>query len=210
MIRVVIADDHAIVRRGMRQVLEEAGDVQVVGEASGYAELSALLRERDCDVLVLDIAMPQKDGMDVLRSVRALHPRVHVLMVSMYPEEQYALRALRAGAAGYLNKASAPEKLREAVRAVALGRRYLTAEVAELLAERMTHPSERPPHELLSDREFQTLRLIASGRKLSEIAAALALSPKTVSVYRARVLAKIGARSNAELTRYAIENRLLD
>jgi len=176
MIRVVIADDHAIVRRGMRQVLEEAGDVQVVGEASGYAELSALLRERDCDVLVLDIAMPQKDGMDVLRSVRALHPRVHVLMVSMYPEEQYALRALRAGAAGYLNKASAPEKLREAVRAVALGRRYLTAEVAELLAERMTHPSERPPHELLSDREFQTLRLIASGRKLSEIAAALALS----------------------------------
>jgi DNA-binding NarL/FixJ family response regulator len=210
MIRIAIADDHAIVRRGMRQVVAEDGEIEVVGEAGDYAELTRLLRERECDVLLLDIAIPGKNGIEILKAVRARDPKLKVLILSMYPEEQYALRALKAGAAGYLNKSSAPEKLLDAIRQVASGRRYITPQFAEALAASIAQPADRPPHELLSDREFQTLRLIASGRKLSEVAAELSLSPKTVSVYRARVLEKLKLRTNAELTRYAVENGLLE
>jgi DNA-binding NarL/FixJ family response regulator len=210
MIRLAIADDHAIVRRGMRQVVAEGGDIEVVGEAADYGELTALLRERECDVLLLDIAMPGKNGIEILKAVRVRHPKLRVLVLSMYPEDQYALRALKAGASGYLTKSSAPEKLLDAIRQVAAGRRYITPQFAEALAASIAEPGDRAPHELLSDREFQTLRLIASGRKLSEVAAELALSPKTVSVYRARVLEKLKLRTNAELTRYAVENRLIE
>ncbi len=210
MIRLAIADDHAIVRRGMRQVVAEGGDIEVVGEAADYGELTALLRSRECDVLLLDIAMPGKNGIEILKSVRLRHPRLRVLILSMYPEDQYALRALKAGAAGYLTKSSAPEKLLDAIRLVASGRRYITPQFAETLAASVAEPAQRPAHELLSDREFQTLRLIAAGRKLSEVAAELSLSPKTVSVYRARVLEKLKVRTNAELTRYAVENGLVE
>jgi DNA-binding NarL/FixJ family response regulator len=210
MIRLAIADDHAIVRRGMRQIVAEGGDIEIVGEAADYGELSALLRRHACDVLLLDIAMPGKNGIEILKSVRAQYPRLRVLVLSMYPEELYALRALRAGAAGYLTKSSAPEKLLEAIRQVAAGRRYITPQLAEALAERIAEPAERPLHEALTDREFQVLRLLAAGRRLSEVAAELALSPKTVSVYRARVLEKLRVRTNAELARYAVEHRLLE
>ncbi|MEW5864213.1 MAG: response regulator transcription factor [Pseudomonadota bacterium] len=210
MIRLAIADDHAIVRRGMRQIVAEGGDIEIVGEAADYGELSALLRRHACDVLLLDIAMPGKNGIEILKSVRAQYPRLRVLVLSMYPEELYALRALRAGAAGYLTKSSAPEKLLEAIRQVAAGRRYITPQLAEALAERIAEPAERPLHEALTDREFQVLRLLAAGRRLSEVAAELALSPKTVSVYRARVLEKLRVRTNAELARYAVEHGLLE
>jgi len=210
VIRVVIVDDHAIVRRGIRQIVAESATIEVVGEASDYGELMTLLRERECDVVLLDIAMPGKNGIEILKAVRERHAKVRVLMFSTYPEDQYAVRALKAGASGYLNKSSAPEKLVEAIQQIGLGRRYITPEFAESLAASVAEPETRDPHELLSDREFQTLRLIASGRKLSEIAEELAISPKTVSVYRARVLEKMKLRTNTELTRYAVTHSLVE
>jgi DNA-binding NarL/FixJ family response regulator len=160
-------------------------------------------------VLVIDVAMPGKNGIDALKQVLKTYPQLRALVVSMYPEDQFALRALKAGAAGYLTKTSGPDKLIEAVRMVAAGRKYITPDFAQVLAQNV-FAGERPPHETLSDREFQTLRLIASGRKLSQIAEEMALSAKTVSVYRARVLQKMNMRSNAELTRYALEKGLVD
>lgn len=210
MIRVVIVDDHAIVRRGVRQIVAEHPGIEVVAEAGDYAELTAYLRDGDCDVVLLDVALPGKNGIEILKSLRERHPKIRVLMFSTYPEDQYAVRALKAGASGYVNKSSAPEKLAEAIQQVALGRRYITPEVADSLAASLAEPESRKPHELLSDREFQTLRLIASGRKLSEIADELAISPKTVSVYRARVLEKLKLRTNTELARYAVANELVE
>lgn len=212
MIRVLIADDHPMVRKGLAQLVSEAGDMLVAGEADGYAAVVRVLREHDADVMLLDVEMPGKNGIEVLKAVRRTHPRLQVLMFSMYPEEQYAVRALRAGAAGYLTKRTSPQTVLEAIRNASRGRKYVTPEVALALAERISEDDQdaRPPHEQLSDREFQTLRLIASGRKLGEIAGALALSPKTVSVYRARLLEKMGMKTNAELTRYAVERRLLE
>ena len=210
MIRVIIVDDHAIVRRGVRQIVAEHPGIEVVAEAGDYAELTAFLRDHDCDVVLLDIALPGKNGIEILKSLRERHPKIRVLMFSTYPEDQYAVRALKAGASGYVNKSSAPEKLAEAIQQVAQGRRYITPEVAESLAASLSEPESRKPHELLSDREFQTLRLIASGRKLSEIADELAISPKTVSVYRARVLEKLKLRTNTELARYAVANELVE
>jgi DNA-binding NarL/FixJ family response regulator len=209
-IRVFITDDHVLVRKGLRQVLEECDDIEVVGEADGYASLVAGLRRQECDVLVIDIAMPGKNGIDALKQIIGERPSLRALVVSMYPEDQFALRALKAGASGYLTKTSGPEKLVDAVRTIAAGRRFVTPELASILAERVAGESGRPLHELLSDREFQTLRLIASGRKPAEIALAMTLSVKTVSVYRARVLEKMRMKSNAELTRYAIEQNLVD
>ncbi len=210
MIRVVIVDDHAIVRRGIRQIVADHPAIEVIGDAGDYSELMKLLRERECDVVLLDIAIPGKNGIEILKAVRERYPKVRALMFSTYPEDQYAVRALKAGASGYLNKSSAPERLLEAIQQVALGRRYITPEFAESLAASVAEPETRNPHELLSDREFQTLRLIASGRKLSEIAAELAISPKTVSVYRARVLEKMKLRTNTELARYAVTHSLIE
>lgn len=211
-VRLIVVDDHAIVRRGIVQVLSEHPDVQIVAEAADYAGLRAELKKHgEPDVLVMDVGLPGKNGIDILKSLREEHPKLKVLMVSMYPEDQYAVRAFRAGAFGYLNKASAPEKLLEALSQVIAGRKYVTPEIAQALIENLNAPeSESAPHEKLSDREFQTLKLIASGKRLSDIAEELALSPKTVSVYRARILEKMGMSNNAELTHYAIKNGLVE
>ena len=211
-VRLIVVDDHAIVRRGIVQVLSEHPDVQIVAEAHDYASLRAELKKHgEPDVLVMDVGLPGKNGIDILKALREDHPRLKVLMVSMYPEDQYAVRAFRAGAFGYLNKASAPEKLLEALSQVIAGRKYVTPEIAQALIENLSAPEDTgPPHEKLSDREFQTLKMIASGQRLADIADALALSPKTVSVYRARILEKMGMSSNAELTHYAIKNGLVD
>jgi two-component system invasion response regulator UvrY len=210
MIRVVIADDHAIVRQGLRQILATHGDFEVVGEAANHAEVMQLLRHESCDVLLLDIAMPGKNGIDTLKQVRVEKPKLPVLVLSMYPEDQYAFRALKAGASGYLTKMTAADQLVDAIRTITRGRKYITPELAESLAESFDRDTEIEPHSLLSDREFQTLKLIATGKPLAQIGAELALSPKTVSVYRARLLAKLGLHTNADLTRYAIEHGLLE
>jgi len=210
MIRVVIADDHAIVRQGLRQILSAHGDFEVIGEAANHGEVMQLLRREACDVLLLDIAMPGKNGIDTLKQVRIEKPKLPVLVLSMYPEDQYAFRALKAGASGYLTKMTAADQLVDAIRTITRGRKYITPEVAQSLAESFDRDTEIEPHSLLSDREFQTLKLIASGKPLAQIGAELALSPKTVSVYRARLLAKLGLHTNADLTRYAIEHGLLE
>lgn len=209
MIHVVLCDDHAVLRRGIRDTLAEATDMIVTAEAASYAELREQLRTAACDVLLLDINMPGRNGLEVLASVRETHPQIKVIMVSMYPEDQYALRSLKAGAQGYANKAGDPVQLIEAVRTVMGGRKYLTAEVAQMLADSLAQPAAPVPHESLSERELQTLIKIASGMRLTDIAQELMLSPKTVSVYRARVLEKLQMSSNAELTAYAIHNQLL-
>nr|WP_315429798.1 response regulator transcription factor [uncultured Albidiferax sp.] len=209
MIQVVLCDDHAMVRRGIRDTLSEAVDIQVTGEASGYAEVRELLRTVACDVLVLDLSMPGRGGMEVLASLREADSPIKVLIVSMFPEDQYAIRCLRAGAQGYLNKAGDPEELVLAVRTVMQGRKYVTPEVAQMLVESLSKPVLEVPHASLSEREMQTLLKIASGKRLSDIAEELLLSPKTVSVYRTRVLEKLKLTNNAELTVYAIRNNLV-
>lgn len=209
MIQVVICDDHAVLRRGIRDTLAEAMDIRVIGEAAGYTELRDTLRQAACQVLLLDINMPGRNGLEVLASVRESYPEIKVLMVSMYPEDQYALRCLKAGAHGYANKAGDPLELVRAVRTVHQGRKYLTPEVAQMLADSLAQPTPEVPHEALSEREMQTLQKIASGKRLTDIAEELMLSPKTVSVYRARVLEKLQLSNNAELTVYAIRNSLV-
>jgi DNA-binding NarL/FixJ family response regulator len=210
MIRILVADDHSIVRQGLRQVLAAEGDFAVTGEAANYGEVMQHLRREAVDVVVLDVAMPGRNGIETLKQVKAEFPRVPVLILSMYPEDQYAFRALKAGAAGYLTKQAAADQIVAAIRTICRGRRYITPELAEELAKTLDHDPDKPAHELLSDREFQTLKLIAAGRTLQQIGDALALSPKTVSVYRARVLAKLKLATNAELTRYALERNLLE
>ncbi len=209
MIRVVLCDDHAVVRRGIRDTLTEAPDICVTGEAGNYPELRDLLRQVECDVLLLDLNMPGRSGLEVLASLRETDSGIKVLVVSMNPEDQYAVRCLRAGAQGYASKTADPVALIDAVRTLAQGRKYLTAEVAQMLAESVSQPENEAPHTTLSERELQTLLKIASGKKLSEIAEELMLSPKTVSVYRARVLEKLKLGNNAELTVYAIRNQLV-
>ncbi len=209
MIRVLLCDDHALIRRGIRDTLADAPDISVLGEAGDYAELRGLLRTHTCDVLVLDINLPGRSGLDALHALKDEGSPVKVLIVSMYPEDQYALRALRAGAYGYVNKGGDPQTLVQAVRTVAQGRKYVTPEIAQMLVESLTAPVAEHPHQKLSDRELQTLVKIASGKRLSDIAEELMLSPKTVSVYRARVLEKLQLANNSELTVYAIRNGLV-
>ena len=220
MIDVILCDDHALIRRGIRDTLVDMPDIRVVGEAGDYAELRQLMRERvaasggdprakPCDVLVLDINLPGRSGLDALHALKDENSPVKVLVVSMYPEDQYAIRALRAGAYGYVNKGGDPQLLVQAVRTVAQGRKYVTPEIAQMLVESLTAPATEAAHTRLSDRELQTLVMIASGKRLADIAAELVLSPKTVSVYRARVLEKLGLANNAELTVYAIRNGLV-
>ncbi|MBC7623962.1 MAG: response regulator transcription factor [Aeromicrobium sp.] len=210
MTRVILVDDHALVRRGIRLTLEDHPEIEVVGEAGGYGELRALLPTCEYDVIVMDINMPGKNGIDILKALREEAPKCKVLILSMFTEDQYAVRSLRAGAYGYLNKTGAPEMLIEAILKIAAGKKFITPEIAEAMANSLTADVDNNPHEKLSDREFQTLRLIASGKKLSEVAEALAISPKTVSVYRARLLEKMGLANNAELTHYALKNGLVD
>ena len=209
MIRVILCDDHAVVRRGIRDTISEAVDIRVVGEAGSYPELREQLRKNECDVLVLDLNMPGRGGLEVLQALREEGSPVKTLVVSMYPEDQYAIRCLRAGARGYLNKAGEPAELIAAIRTVFQGRKYVTPEVAEMLVDSLNAPEDQALHASLSERELQTLQKIASGKKLSDLAEELRLSPKTVSVYRARVLEKLHLANNAELTVYAIRNNLV-
>ncbi|EHR73565.1 response regulator containing a CheY-like receiver domain and an HTH DNA-binding domain [Burkholderiales bacterium JOSHI_001] len=215
MIKVILCDDHALIRRGIRDTLSDAPDIQVVGEAGDYAELRGLMRNLSsgggnaCDVLVLDINMPGRSGLDVMHVLKDEGSAIKVLVVSMYPEDQYAIRALRAGAFGYVNKGGDPQQIVQAVRTVAQGRKYVTPEIAQMLVESLTMPVTENAHDKLSDRELQTLVMIASGKRLSDIAEELTLSPKTVSVYRARVLEKLALQNNSELTVYAIRNGLV-
>ena len=209
MIRVVLCDDHAMVRRGIRDTLAEAVDIQVVGEAGNYSDVRQLLRTQPCDILILDLNLPGRGGLEVLASLRESDMPIRVLIVSMFAEDQYALRCLRAGAHGYLNKAGDPTELVAAVRTIAQGRKYVTPAVSEMLVNNLAEPQAQTLHSTLSERELQTLLKIASGKKLSDIAEELMLSPKTVSVYRARLLEKLKLANNSELTVYAIRNQLV-
>jgi two-component system invasion response regulator UvrY len=209
-IRVLIADDHAIVRHGLKQILSDTEDLEVVAEADGGVRALQMLRQGQYDVVLMDVSMPDRNGIDTLKLVKKEFPKLPVLILSMHPEEQYAVRALRAGAAGYLSKQGAPEQLVTAIRQVASGKKYVSAAVAEELANAIGDDSDRPPHEKLSDREYQTLCMISSGKTLTQIAEQLNLSVKTVSVYRARLLEKMKLRNNAELTHYGLKHELVE
>jgi DNA-binding NarL/FixJ family response regulator len=210
MIRILIADDHAIVRRGIRQILSEVEDLHVAAEAATAADVIAKVQHERFDVVVLDIGLPGGNGIDLIADIRRLRPEARVLILTMFSEDQYAVRAIRAGAAGFLTKETAPEKLVDAVRKLAAGGRFVSAELAETLASVVAGEAKGLPHELLSNREFEILKLIGSGKTVSQIADGLGLSVKTVSTHRARILHKMVMRSNAELTHYVVKNRLVE
>ena len=210
MIRVLIADDHAVVRRGVRQILEESSDIQVVGEAASASELWPKVREGRFDAVVLDVNLPGRSGLELLGDIKRERPEAPVLILTVHSEEQYAVRALKAGASGFLTKESAPERLVDAVRCIAGGRRFITPEVAEKLASSVALGEKGPLHETLSDREFQILKMIASGKTVSQIGRELALSVKTISTHRTRILKKMCLKTNSELTHYAIRNGLVE
>ena len=209
IIEVIIADDHAIVREGLKQILADTKDIVVKGEAETGNSTIKLCREHEFNVLLLDISLPDKSGIEVLKQIKKEHPAIAVVMLTMHPEEQYAIRALKAGASGYLNKQSAPKELVTAIRQVAVGLKYINASVAQQLANHIDDEHSVNLHETLSDREYQTMTLIASGKAVSDIAKELSLSVKTISEYRARVLIKMKLKNNAELTHYAIINQLI-
>jgi DNA-binding NarL/FixJ family response regulator len=208
--RILIADDHAVFRRGLTETLGEAFSRVTFGEAKTAQETLEYVRRQDWDVVILDISMPGKSGLDILDDLHRLRPKLPVLLLSMHPEGQYARRALKSGAAGYLTKESVPEELKEAVRRVRAGGRYVSATLAEKLAFDLRREADMPVHELLSDREFQVFRMIASGKTVKQIADEIALSVKTVSTYRARILLKTGMKTTAELIRYALQSQLVD
>lgn len=209
MLKILIADDHPVFRRGLKQIIAETTDMVVAGEATNGWEALSKVRTGDYDLVLLDISMPDKDGMDVLTQLKNERPALLVLMVSMHPEEQYAVRALKAGASGYLTKESAPEELIVAIRKVSTGRKYVSSALAERLAALLQEDAEVLPHEALSSREYQVMCLIASGKTSKEIAGELSLSIKTISTYRSRILEKMKMRNNAELIHYAVINRLV-
>jgi DNA-binding NarL/FixJ family response regulator len=208
MIRVIIADDHPIVRAGMKQVLADSGDIRVVAEADSGEALIQKIQKSDYEVVLLDITMPGVGGLETLKRIKTLKPNQPVLMLSIHSEEQFALRTMKAGAAGYLTKGSAPEELVKAIRQVAGGRKYISPDFVEKLADELHHNLKRLPHERLSDRELQVLCMMANGKTVSAIAAELNISVKTVSTYRTRIIEKMGLSTNAEIIGYAIRNNL--
>ncbi|GJJ05760.1 MULTISPECIES: response regulator transcription factor [unclassified Duganella] len=210
IIKVFIADDHAIVREGLKQILAETRDIVVAGEAENGLDAIKLFRKSDCQVMLLDISMPDRSGIEVLKQIKKEKPELAVLMLSMHREDQYAIRSLKAGAAGYLTKQSAPRELVTAIRQVAGGLKYISPALAQELANHVGEDHEAPPHDTLSDREYQTLTMIASGKTVGMIAKELSLSVKTVSEYRARLLVKMKLKNSAELTHYAIKNQLIE
>lgn len=207
MYKVLLVDDHAVVRRGMQQIIAEESDTWVTGEAANATEALRRLRTENWDAAVLDLTMPDKNGLDLLVEVKQDFPALPCLLLSMHPEDQFALRALKLGASGYLTKESAPQELLNALKKIVLGGRYISQSLAEKLA--FPEESNRPQPELLSEREYQVLKLLASGRTSTEIAQMLTLSVKTISTYRARILTKMKMRNNAELTYYAVQNGLV-
>lgn len=211
MLNILVTDDHAIIRRGLRQIISEGlGPGANVEEAGNAQEALEQVWKRDWDVVLMDITMPGRSGLDILKDIKLARPQTPVLFLTMHEEDQFAVRVLKAGAAGFINKESAPEELVKAIRKAVAGGRYVSTTLAEKLALGLTGDPEKQPHELLSDREFQVLCKIASGRSATQIAQDLGLSVKTVSTYRARILEKMNMENNAELTSYAIKNRLVD
>ena len=210
MIRIVLADDHAIVREGLKRIVGEAQGFQVVGEAADGTEVMRTVRELDFDVLVLDLSMPGRSGMELIKLVKSEKPKLKVLVLSMHQEMQYAVRAIKSGASGYLTKETAPAQLEQAIRKIAGGGAYISAEVAEQLALGAMPGSETLPHETLSDREFQVFRALVAGDAVSDIAAKLNLSVKTVSTHKANLMQKLGLANQTELVRYALKHGLAD
>lgn len=210
MIKILIADDHALIRKGLKQIVDDSADMRVTGEAENGMQAIQMSLQNQYDMILLDISLPDKNGIDVLKQIKANCPNTPILMLSMHPEEQYAVRSMKAGAAGYLNKQSAPAQLLTAIRNVAIGRKYISTELAEQLANGLSEGYKELLHQTLSDREYQTLCLMASGKKLSEMAKIMSLSPKTVSVYRSRLLEKMKLKTNAEAIHYAISNHLIE
>jgi two-component system invasion response regulator UvrY len=210
LIEVFVLDDHPVVRQGLKRILEDEPDIAVSGEASTYRKLIALLEEKSPDAIILDITLPDRSGLDVLKDLKAQYPDIPVLILTIHKEEHFAVRTLKAGAAGFLNKMSVSDELVHAVRKIAGGGKYISPGVAELLALELDDNSGGMPHETLSDREFQVLLSIARGMKLQEIAEELSLSPKTIGTYRERLLEKMNMNTNTELTYYAVKNGLID
>ena len=210
MTKVLIVDDHAVVREGLKQILAEAPDTEVLSEAATGEEALEKVASEHYDVVILDISLPDTSGLEVLKQIKALRPQLAVLILTIHPEEQYAVRALQAGASGYMTKETAPDELAAAIRKVAQGGKYVSPTLAEKLAFGLGPKAKATPHETLSDREFQVLKMIASGKSIMAISEDLHLSKKTVSTYRRRILDKMGMETNAELIRYAIENGLVD
>jgi two-component system, NarL family, invasion response regulator UvrY len=209
VINVLVADDHEVVRRGLRQILAETGDILVSAEAASAHDVMRLVRQQRFDVVVLDISLPGGNGIELIGEIRKERPDARVLILTVYSEEQYAVRAIKAGAAGFLTKESASDRLIEAVRKIAAGGRYVSAELAETMASLLAGETVGHPHERLSDREFEILKLLASGKTVSQVAQQLSLSVKTVSTHRTRILKKMNMKTNAELTHYAVKNGLV-
>jgi len=210
MTAILIADDHPIVRQGLRQILEMEFESVKIGEAENSWQALELIRAQDWDIMILDITMPHGSGLDVLKEVKSERPKLPVLILSIHPEDQYGVRALRAGASGYMTKESAPKELVEAVKLILKGRKYISSTLAEKLADKIGTDASILPHEKLSDREYQVLCLIASGKSISDIAAELYLSVKTIGTFRTRILDKMEMKTNAELIRYAIKYGLIE
>jgi DNA-binding NarL/FixJ family response regulator len=210
MISILVVDDHALIRKGLKMLLEESPDFEVKGEAETGAQAIKVVREQHFDLVLLDISLPDKHGMDILKLLKAEQPDIKVIMLSMYPEDQYGVRALKAGAVGYINKQSAPEKLVGAIKQVISGKKYISETLAEQLLSNLIGESQDLLHQSLSNREYQTLCLMSSGNSLTEISEIMMLSPKTVSVYRARMLEKMSFKNNAEAVHYAIAHHLVE
>ncbi len=210
VIRILVADDHPVIRRGIRQIISETDDIVVADEASNGWEVLEKVSNKEYDLLLLDLSMPGRDGMDVLKQLRNEKPALPVLILSIHPEEEYAVQALKAGASGYLTKESAPDELVAAIRKVSAGGKYVSHSLAEKLVSYVQSESQPLPHKILSGREYQVMRMIASGKRVSEIAAELSLSVKTISTYRTRILGKMKLKTNAELTHYALKSHLIE
>jgi len=210
MMKILIADDHAVVRQGLKQIIGDEADMQLIGEAENAAEVLQFVRSAELDVVILDISMSGKSGLDVLPEILILRPKIKILILSMHAEEQFAIRALKSGASGYITKQSAPNELVKAIRKVNSGGKYVSESIAEQLAFFVGNDTSKLQHERLSDREFQVLRRIAEGRTLREIADELFISEKTVGTYRVRILEKMNMKRNAELIRYAVQNKLIE
>ncbi len=210
IVKIGIVDDHAIVRAGLKQFLSEMVDLRVVGEAASGREAIDLVRTTEMDVMIMDLSMPGQSGIDALAMIRAKAPDVGILILSGYPEEQYAVNLIRQGASGYLNKECEPMEIVNAIRTIALGRRYISPSVAELIAQQLNRKEGSAAHDLLSEREFQVFLKLAKGETAGDIASALSLSVKTVSTYRTRLMEKMGLASNSDLTYYALKNKLID
>jgi two-component system invasion response regulator UvrY len=209
MLKILLADDHAVVRQGIKQIISSAYNQAAFGEACNLRELHEMINKEAWDVVILDLAFPDGNALEILKQIKKDYSNLPVLILSMYPEDQYAIRTIRAGASGYLSKESAPEELVQAIRKIIAGGEYISPTVAEQLVHYARHEDDQPPHKYLSDREFQVLCMIASGKELKEISQELSLSSKTISTYRSRLLGKMNMKTNAELTHYAIQNGLV-